>query len=68
MNDMRGLEFLSLAAGIPAILGWLAYGLCWLINPRLAAEQDPLIWAAYAAGGWYAFWVMILGGSSMGGL
>ena len=52
----------ALALGIPAVLAWIAYGLCWLIEPRLTSEQDPLLWAAYAAGGWYVLMAFIIGG------
>ena len=52
----------ALALGIPAVLAWIAYGLCWLIEPRLTSEQNPLVWAAYAAGGWYVLMAVFVGG------
>ncbi len=52
----------ALALGIPAVLAWIAYGICWLIEPRLTSEQNPLLWAAYAAGGWYIAIAAIVGG------
>lgn len=48
--------------GIPSILAWVAAGLCWFLEPRLAIEVYPLAWAAYAALGWYAFLIVIFGG------
>lgn len=47
---------------IPALLGWVGYGLAILLAPHLAAEPDPLMWAAYAAGGWFALMFVAVGG------
>lgn len=44
----------AILGGIPAILAWVAYGLCWLLDPRIAGEQDPITWAGYAVGAYYA--------------
>lgn len=60
MSDKEeGRAWFALLGGIPAIIAWLAYGLCWLLDPRIAGEQDPLMWAGYAAGGWYMIAAMI---------
>lgn len=48
--------------GIPATLAWIAAALCWFIEPRLAVEVDPLIWAMWAAAGWYGLLFAIYGG------
>lgn len=61
-TEMTGSEVFALALGVPALLAWIAYGACWLLDPRLAGEQNPLIWAAYAAGGWYVLMAVIVGG------
>ena len=58
----EGRDFFTLGAGIPAILAWIAYGLCWLLEPRLAGEQNPIVWAGYAAGGWYLAMAVFIGG------
>ncbi len=52
--------FLWLALGIPAVLGWFAFGLGWLLDPHLVAEVIPLVWAAYAAGAWYVLMLLLL--------
>ena len=56
MSSIReeGRAWFALLAGVPALLGWVGYGLAWLLAPHLPAQPDPLIWAACAAGGWYA--------------
>lgn len=58
----KNTDFAWIIIGIPAVLAWLAYGLCWLLEPRLAVEVSPIVWAEYAAGGWYAiliaFWTL----------
>ncbi len=48
----EGRAWFALLGGIPAVIAWAAYGLCWLLEPRLASEQDPIVWAGYAAGAW----------------
>lgn len=48
--------------GIPAILAWLGAGLAWLLAPHLAIEPAPLLWAMYAAGGWYCVLIVLFGG------
>lgn len=40
--------------GVPAVLGWLGYGIAWLLAPRFADFPDPLQCAWMLAGGWYA--------------
>lgn len=52
-DEEEGRAWFALLGGIPAIIAWAAYGLCWLLAPRLAGEHDPLQWAGYAAGAWY---------------
>lgn len=49
----EGRAWFAILGGIPAILAWIAYGLCWLLEPRLVGEQDPLLWAGYTAGTYY---------------
>lgn len=61
-SEMTGRDVTICAVTIPAVLAWLAYGLCWLLAPRMATEQSPIVWAGYAAGGWYLLWAVIFGG------
>lgn len=49
----QGRAWFAILAGIPAILGWVGYGLAILLAPHLGTAPDPLHWAAIAAGGWY---------------
>lgn len=49
----EGWGWFAFLAGIPAILGWAAYGLAILLAPHLTATPDPLIWAGYTVGVWY---------------
>lgn len=49
-------------AGIPAVLAWIAMALCWFVEPRLAVEVSPLMWAMWAVLGWYGILVVIFGG------
>jgi hypothetical protein len=60
--EPSGRDIFTMGIGIPAMIAWIAYGLCWLIEPRLATDQNPLIWAAYAAGGWYLIIAVLVGG------
>lgn len=62
--NVSGSDFAWIVIGIPAVLAWLAYGLCWLLEPRLAAEVSPIMWAGYAASGWYILMALILSASS----
>ena len=48
--------------GIPAALAWIAAALCWFLEPRLAAEVEPLTWAMWAALGWYGLLLAAFGG------
>lgn len=48
--------------GIPASLGWAAAGLGWLLDPHLLTGADPLTWAIYGAGAWYALLLLLFGG------
>lgn len=49
----QGRAWFAILAGIPAILGWVGYGLAILLAPHLGTAPDPLHWAAIATGGWY---------------
>lgn len=49
----HGRAWFAILAGIPAILGWVGYGLAILLAPHLGTAPDPLHWAGIAAGGWY---------------
>lgn len=60
--EPTGRDVFTMGIGIPAMLAWIAYGLCWLIEPRLTTDQNPLVWAACAAGGWYLIMGVIIGG------
>jgi hypothetical protein len=61
-ENLTANGFAWIAFGVPAILAWIAAALCWFIEPRLTVEASPLIWAMYAAGGWYALLVLVFGG------
>ena len=52
----------SLALGIPALLGWIGYGLAVLLAPHLAADPNPLIWAAVGPAIWYFLWAVFAAG------
>ncbi len=43
----------SVLLGIPALIAWIAYGLCWLLDPRIAGVQSPAEWAFNAAACYY---------------
>jgi hypothetical protein len=45
--------------GIPSVLGWIAYGLAWLLAPRIAEAVDPLVWAGNTVLVWYLFCAFI---------
>lgn len=49
--------------GGPAILGWVAFGVAWLLAPRLGGEVVPLMWAFWAVAGWYGFLALVFGGA-----
>lgn len=53
-DQEAGRAWFALLAGIPALLGWVGYGLAWLLAPHLDTDPNPLLWAAYGAGAWYA--------------
>lgn len=53
-SNTEGLPWFSILAGVPAIMAWAAYGVAWLLGPHFAVAPDPLVWAGYAAGGYYA--------------
>lgn len=48
--------------GVPAVLGWLAVGICWFLEPRLAVEVSPLAWAVWTVLGWYALLAVLIFG------
>ncbi len=58
----EGRAYFALLLGVPALLAWLAYGFAWLIGPHLAVEPSPLLWAGYAAGGYYLMIAFVVGG------
>ena len=62
MSNISGNGLAWMLLGVPAILGWLGYLLGWLLDPHLIMEVNPLMWAMYAAGGWYAFLIVCFGG------
>jgi len=62
MDNITANQVLWSLVGIPGALAWFAMGLGWLLEPRLAVEVAPLMWAFWAAGGWYAMLMVIFGG------
>lgn len=61
-HEISGNALLWLGLGVPSILAWFGAGLSWLLAPHLGIEPDPLTWALYSAGGWYALMIAIFGG------
>lgn len=55
----EGRAWFAVLGGVPAIIGWIAYGLAWLLGPQLAVQPDPLLWAAYGVGGYYLLLVSV---------
>lgn len=62
MDNITGNGLAWLFLGVPAILAWMGYGIGFLLVPHLLIEINPLLWAAYGAGGWYALVLVIFGG------
>lgn len=52
-GEWTGSDVMNFLFGTPALLGWLAYLLAWLLDPRMAGVQDPLQWAGAVALGYY---------------
>jgi hypothetical protein len=67
MGHLSGNQVAWLFIGIPAVIAWLGAGLGWLLAPHLLTDPAPLLWAMYAAGGWYGLLIVVFGGW-MGGL
>ena len=55
----EGRAWFTLLVSLPAILAWIGYGLAWLLGPHLVIAPEPLLWAGYAAGGYYAIIIFI---------
>lgn len=51
---MRPRHVLEAAISFPAILGWVMYGIAFLINPHMAVEVEPIVAALTAMGIYYA--------------
>lgn len=51
--------------GLPAVIGWLAYGLAWLLQPRMGLGFPlPIEAAGYAMAAYYTLvcGIFVLGG------
>jgi hypothetical protein len=57
---MSGKDFFIVAAGIPALIMVLVYAAAWLITPRFSLDQDPVMYAIYAAGIWYGLCMLVV--------
>lgn len=59
-NDAeQGRAWFTFLLGLPALIGWAAYGLAWLLAPRLPLPVDPLAWAGFAVGCYYSILAFI---------
>lgn len=59
-ENEEGRAWFTILAGLPATIAWAAYGVGWLLAPRLSFPVDPLAWAGCAAGAYYAIaWSVI---------
>ena len=65
-NDAeQGRAWFTFLLGLPALIGWVAYGLTWLLAPRLPMPVDPLSAAGAAVGAYYAVMAFIVLGPMM---
>ena len=62
MSDLKASDLWNALVTIPAILAWLGFGLALLLGPHFVEQPDPLLWALYGAGGWFALLFVICGG------
>lgn len=46
--------------GVPALLGWIAFGSGWLLDPHLVAEVVPLMWSMYLVGVYYLMLLIVI--------
>jgi len=59
-RDETGLSHVGwLALGIPAVLGWFAFGLAYLLAPHLGVDPTPLRWAGGTVLCWYLLMALI---------
>lgn len=50
----QGRAWFTFLLGLPALIGWAAYGLAWLLAPRMPMPVTPLDWAGSAVGAYYS--------------
>ena len=62
---MDDTPWFGLVLGFPALLGWLAYGICWLLDGRLGGGTDALFWAGSAVAIYYALMISLVIGSNI---
>lgn len=62
LRDTTGNQWAWALIGIPAVLGWLAIGIGWLVAPRLTVEIAPLVWGMFAVAGWYGLLICCVSG------
>lgn len=52
-ETQEGRAWFTMLAGPPAIIGWTAYGLAWLLGPRLPVPADLSSGQATPTGTYY---------------
>lgn len=62
MNELSGNQAAWLALGAPALLGWFAALLGWLLAPHLGVDPAPMAWGLCAMMGWYILCMVVASG------
>ena len=61
-NNLKGSDFWNGLVASPSALAWAGYWLAILLGPHFAEQPDPMLWALYAACGWAAVLLVLVGG------
>lgn len=62
ISDLKPSHIYHGLISIPAALGWIGFGLALLLGPHFATPPEPLVWAAWGAGLWFAGIAVLIGG------
>lgn len=60
----EGRAWFTLLIGLPALIGWIAYGMAWVLEPRFPGLITPIQAAGGAAGIYYSILLIVGMGAS----